>query len=228
MSDDKLAFFIGLIGSLHCIGMCGPLAFAVPVTQPGRLYLISSKFIYQVGRIISYCILGIIAGLLGRQVWQSGIQHSIGILTGIFIVLAACSRLFNWSFTKNNASVFLKPFYRLFDYAFRHRANHLIIGMINGLLPCGFVYLALAGAINTGSVIESISYMFWFGAGTTPLMFVATVIVGFSQRSFRRKLNAAIPYLMLALGCWFIIRGLELNIPYLSPVRPGSQISECK
>lgn len=228
MSNDRLAFFIGLLGSLHCIGMCGPLAFAVPVTQPGWLYLVWSKFMYQIGRIISYCTLGIIAGLLGQQVWQSGMQQGISILTGFFIVLAACSRLWKWSFIKNSPSLFLKPFNRLISYAFHHKANHLIIGMINGLLPCGFVYLALAGAVNTGSVPESMTYMFWFGAGTTPLMFAATLMVGFSGLSFRKKLNGAIPYLMLLLGCWFILRGLELNLPYLSPQSFGPQRGVCK
>ncbi|HMI02250.1 MAG TPA: sulfite exporter TauE/SafE family protein [Pedobacter sp.] len=228
MSDDRLAFFIGLLGSLHCIGMCGPLAFAVPVNQPGWVYLLWNKFIYQFGRIVSYCSLGVLAGLLGRQLWLSGIQQGISIATGLMILLAASSRLFRWYSRFKNPSLFIKPFNRLFDFAFRHKANHLFIGMINGLLPCGFVYLALAGAINTGSVQNSVFYMFWFGAGTTPLMFAATLIVGFSGLAFRKRLNKSIPYLMLVLGTWFILRGLELNIPYLSPQRPGSQTEVCK
>jgi sulfite exporter TauE/SafE len=228
MSNDRLAFFIGLLGSLHCIGMCGPLAFAVPVNRPGWFYLLWNKLIYQLGRIVSYCVLGILAGILGRQLWLSGVQQGISLLTGLFILLAASSRLFKWRSRFKNPAIFLKPFNHLFDFAFRHKANHLFIGVINGLLPCGFVYLALAAAINTGSVQSSVSYMFWFGAGTTPLMFAATLIVGFSGLSFRNKLNKAIPYLMLVLGTWFILRGLELDIPYLSPQTPGPQTQVCK
>jgi len=228
MSSDRLAFFIGLLGSLHCIGMCGPLAFAVPVNQPGWFALFWNKAIYQIGRIISYGVLGILAGFLGRQIWQSDIQQGISIFTGVLILAAACSRLFKWQLMQKNPAGFIKPFYRLFDYAFHHKANHLFIGMLNGLLPCGFVYLALAGAINTGSVQNSVSYMLWFGAGTSPLMFAATVIAGFSGLPFRKKINKVIPFFMLILGGWFILRGLELNIPYLSPQQPGAGTTICK
>ena len=228
MSNDKLAFFIGLLGSLHCIGMCGPLAFSVPVNQPGWFSLVGNKLVYQIGRIISYCLLGAIAGLLGRQLWQAGFQQGISIFTGIFIILAAASRLLKINFMVSGRASLLKPFYTLFNYAFKHKANHLIIGIINGMLPCGFVYLALAGAINTASVKDSIVYMFWFGAGTVPLMLAATIVVGFSGLSFRHKLTRLIPYAMLFLGIWFVLRGLELNIPYLSPQQPNSQITECK
>jgi sulfite exporter TauE/SafE len=89
--------------------------------------------------------------------------------------------------------------------------------MLNGLLPCGFVYLALVGAVNTPSVLSSAKYMFWFGMGTLPLMFIATVSTGFFSLNIRRRLNAIVPYFMLCLGVWFIMRGLSLNIAYLSP-----------
>jgi len=228
MSNNELAFFVGLLGSLHCIGMCGPLAFAVPVTQSGWFPLLRNKLVYQLGRIFSYMLLGVIAGLLGRQIWQAGLQQGISILTGFLILLAAISRIakFNWS--NNTQKSYFRPFYRLFDYAFKHKANHLIIGMLNGLLPCGFVYLALAGAINIGNITGSVSYMFWFGAGTVPLMLAATVIVGFSSAPFRKKLNKIVPFAMLFLGAWFLLRGLELNIPYLSPQMPNSEVSVCK
>ncbi|MES2455899.1 MAG: sulfite exporter TauE/SafE family protein [Bacteroidota bacterium] len=228
MSNNELAFFIGLLGSVHCIGMCGPLAFAVPVQQPGWFPLLWNKLVYQLGRILSYMLLGVIAGLLGRQIWQAGLQQSISVLTGFLILLAAISRIANLNWPNNTRNSYLRPFYRLFDYAFKHKANHLIIGMLNGLLPCGFVYLALAGATNTGTITGSVSYMFWFGAGTVPLMLAATVIVGFSGIPFRKKLNKAVPFALLFLGAWFLLRGLELNIPYLSPKMPNSKVSECK
>lgn len=228
MSNEKLAFFIGLLGSVHCIGMCGPLAFAVPLHQPGWGYLFWNKFIYQAGRIISYCLLGAIVGLFGKQIWQAGYQQGISIITGLLIILAASSRILKLNILKEKPSLFLKPINRIFNYAFKHKANHMIIGMINGLLPCGFVYLALAGALNTQNIKEGIIYMFWFGAGTVPLMFTAAVVAGLSGMPFRKKLNKAVPYIMLFLGIWFILRGTELNIPYLSPQRPNSEIIECK
>jgi sulfite exporter TauE/SafE len=228
MSNERLAFFIGLLGSLHCIGMCGPLAFAVPIHEKGWGYLLWNKLIYQIGRIISYCLLGAIVGLLGRQIWQAGFQQGISVFTGLLIVLAASSRLLKWTFLRDNPAIFLKPFNRMFEYAFRHKANHLIVGMINGLLPCGFVYLALAGALNTEGVAGGVAYMFWFGAGTVPMMLGAAMVVGFSGRMFRNKLNRVMPYAMLFLGLWFILRGLELNIPYLSPQAPVNRATECR
>lgn len=225
MSEQYLAFMIGLLGSVHCIGMCGPLAFAVPVLQSGWGYLVLDKLIYQAGRIIAYCFLGIFIGLLGKQIWLVGIQQGVSILSGLLILIAAASRLFKLSIA-GSGTILLKPFNRLFGYALKHKANHLIIGIINGFLPCGFVYLAMAGAVNTGSVNAAVSYMFWFGLGTLPLMFIAGISAGFTGIAFRKRINQVLPYLMLFLGCWFILRGLELNIPYLSPPA-NTTITEC-
>ena len=215
MSDQYLAFMIGLMGSVHCIGMCGPLAFAVPSAKGGA-HLVLDKILYQLGRIVSYSVLGLVMGLLGRQIWLSGFQQGISIISGVLILFAALNRIFRFSAAARN-SFLLVPFNKLFGYALKHRANHLIIGMINGLLPCGFVYLALAGAVNTGDVQHAAAYMFWFGVGTTPLMLMATIGIGMSSSLVRNKINRAIPYLMIVLGCWFILRGMDLNIKYLSP-----------
>jgi len=226
MSYQKLAFMIGLLGSLHCLGMCGPLAFAVPVLQKGWAWLFLNKLAYQLGRIISYCVLGALIGLLGRQIWLSGLQQGVSIVTGLLIVIAACSRLFKFS-VKNPNTFISRPFYRLFDYAFKHKANHLLIGMINGFLPCGFVYMAMAGALNTGGQSSAVVYMFWYGLGTLPLMLVAGIGMGLSTAPFRKRINRFVPYLMICLGLWFVLRGAELNIPYLSPAKADT-VANCK
>jgi len=226
MSDHHLAFMIGLFGSIHCVGMCGPLAFAVPTFREGWFYLVFNKLLYQVGRIISYSMLGILIGLTGKQLWLSGLQQGLSIASGILILAAAVCRFFKFSFA-GSETIFLKKFDRLFGLALKHRANHLIIGMLNGLLPCGFVYLAMAGAINTGGIVNAVSYMCWYGLGTLPLMFLAGISTGFTSAIFRKKMNKAVPYFMLCLGIWFVLRGLELNIPYLSPASAQGQISNC-
>ena len=226
MNDLHLAFMIGLLGSVHCIGMCGPLAFAVPSLKPGIGYLVLDKVLYQTGRIISYCILGALVGLIGRQLWMSGLQQGISIFTGVLIIAAACSRILKLSAVLGS-SLLLKPFNKMFGYALKHKANHLIIGMINGLLPCGFVYLALAGGLNMGNVALSVSYMFWFGVGTAPLMLLATIGMGFTGTLVRQRINKVIPFLMLFLGCWFVLRGMNLNIPYVSPAKQTTSVAEC-
>lgn len=228
MSNDKLAFIIGLLGSLHCIGMCGPLAFSVPSLRQGQWNVVFDKLNYQLGRIISYCLLGILTGLVGRQLWLSGLQQGISILSGTLILTVACSRLLKLSWFHQSEAFLLKPFSKMLTYALKHRANHLIIGIVNGFLPCGFVYLALAGAVNTGSVPDAVSYMFWFGTGTLPLMFMATVSISFTGQLLRRRIMRIIPYMMLFLGAWFILRGLSLDIPYLSPGSPATPITICK
>ncbi|WP_432708639.1 sulfite exporter TauE/SafE family protein [Pedobacter sp.] len=227
MSDQYLAFMIGLLGSVHCIGMCGPLAFAVPSLKSGIGYVVLDKVLYQAGRILSYCVLGIVIGLIGRQIWLSGLQQGISIFTGILIIAAACSRIFKLTIA-NSSSILLKPFNKLFGYALKHKANHLIIGMINGLLPCGFVYLALAGALNTGNMSLAVSYMFWFGVGTTPLMLIATIGMGFTGNLVRQRINKVIPFMLLFLGCWFLLRGMNLDIPFVSPAKQTTSVAECK
>jgi sulfite exporter TauE/SafE len=226
MSDQYLAFMIGILGSVHCVGMCGPLAFSVPSLRTGLLYQITDKVLYQLGRVLSYTILGALIGLIGTQLWMSGLQQVLSLTTGFLIILAACSRLFKFK-TGKNGNYLLKPFNAVLGYALRQRANHLIIGMINGLLPCGFVYLALAAAVNTPSVTSAAGYMFWFGLGTSPLMFLAVFTMGFSRNLFRVRINKAIPYFMLLLGVWFVLRGMDLNIPYLSPSKPVSAAVHC-
>ena len=221
MNIDKLAFMIGLLGSVHCIGMCGPLAFAVPSFHKGWIFLVVDKLVYQAGRMIAYCLLGLIIGLIGQQIWLAGLQQGVSIASGLLILTAASSRIFKLRFLNENPSFLLKPFNRMFNYALKHKANHLIVGVINGFLPCGFVYLALAGALNTENIKNSVIYMFWFGLGTLPLMFIATLGFGLSSTIFRRKINSIIPYLMLCIGVWFILRGLTLDIPFLSPAATG-------
>ncbi len=218
MTDLQVAFFIGLFGSIHCVGMCGPLAFALPANSKGKLWLIFDKFIYQLGRIISYTLLGLLIGLVGRQVWLAGIQQSVSIISGALIITAGLARIFKWSsLYMSNASKPATLINKAIVYTLKHKWGHLVVGMLNGLLPCGFVYVALVGAVNTPSVASSAQYMFWFGVGTLPLMFAAALGSGFININVRRKLNKVVPYFMLLLGVWFVMRGMSLNIAYLSP-----------
>ena len=228
MNYNELAFFTGLFGSIHCIGMCGPLAFAVPSIHQQRWLIIFDKLIYNLGRTLTYTLLGVLIGLAGQQLWLAGMQQTISILTGVFIILAATSRILKLSIGNGVwFSGFVQSFNKLLGYALRHKAGHLIVGILNGFLPCGFVYLAMAGALNTGSVIASAQYMFFFGIGTLPLMMAAMVSTGFAGPLFRRRINKTIPFLMLVLGFWFVLRGFNLDIPYLSPPKMDTGVEVC-
>lgn len=223
MNTDQIAFFIGLFGSVHCIGMCGPLAFAVPVSAENWWILVPDKVIYNLGRVISYVILGLLIGILGRQLWLSGLQRGVSFISGLLIIMAGLSRLLKLTWSAGPvSSMLLKPVNRLLSYALQHKAGHLLIGVLNGFLPCGFVYLALVGAVNATSPVRAGIYMFWFGMGTFPLMLAATIGSGYINPTIRRRINKAIPYFMIMLGFWFILRAIGLNIPYLSPALTDS------
>ncbi|MDB5144977.1 MAG: hypothetical protein JWQ66_3690 [Mucilaginibacter sp.] len=228
MSTNSIAFFIGLFGSVHCIGMCGPLALAIPSFQSKWWLIVSDKLLYNIGRVISYSFLGLLVGFLGKQLWLAGLQQGVSLISGMFIIMAGLSRLFKIRFSKNRgAAKVLSPFTRLLNYALQHKAGHLVVGILNGFLPCGFVYLALVGAINTTSPVSAAQYMFWFGMGTFPLMLLATVSAGFIRPVIRRRINRTMPYLMVCLGFWFILRGMNLNVPYLSPNIQPSGVNTC-
>jgi sulfite exporter TauE/SafE len=229
MNTNWVAFFIGLFGSIHCVGMCGPLALAIPSVRDGGWLVVADKLMYNAGRIITYTVLGLIIGLLGKQLWLLGLQQGVSLVSGMLIIMAGFSRLFKIQ-TGNSRflTIVFLPFNRLLHWGLKNKAGHLLIGMLNGLLPCGFVYLALVGAINTSSAIASAQYMFWFGLGTFPLMLLATISSGFAGPAVRRRITKAIPYVMICLGFWFILRGMNLNIAYLSPATQAAGISTCR
>jgi sulfite exporter TauE/SafE len=228
MSNNWVAFFIGLFGSVHCIGMCGPLALSLPFFQQRWWLIVTDKMLYNLGRMITYSFLGLMIGLIGKQLWLLGLQQGVSLISGGFIILAGIISILKIRLNNSRIlSPLLAPVNQLLNYALQHKAGHLIVGLLNGFLPCGFVYLALVGAINTESPFTAAAYMFWFGAGTFPLMLLATVSAGFVGPAIRRRINKAMPYLMVFLGVWFILRGLNLDIPYLSPQKQVAGVTIC-
>lgn len=228
MSTGSIAFFIGLFGSIHCIGMCGPLAFSVPSFHSKWWLILTDKFVYNIGRVITYSLLGLLIGFVGEKLWISGLQQGVSLLSGLLVIIAGLSRLLKIKLSQNPVvSQVISPVNTLLRYALNHRAGHLVVGMLNGLLPCGFVYLALIGALNTSSPLASARFMFYFGLGTFPLMLLATVSAGFIGPIFRRRINLVMPYLIICLGIWFIFRGMGLNIPYLSPAKQTNGVAIC-
>ena len=91
------------------------------------------------------------------------------------------------------------------------------IGLVNGLLPCGLVYMALAGAVATTSVVKSSLFMAAFGLGTLPLMWGVSFFGSFINVQTRVIIRRAYPYLMVGMAFLLILRGLGLDIPFLSP-----------
>lgn len=213
------SFLVGLVGSVHCIGMCGPISFAL--SQDKGKQLLVKRMVYNIGRITTYTLMGCIFGLLGMSFSMAGMQQWVSLALGIIIILYLIlpSKYFlfleRFSFTRN-ANIWIKL---RFANLFKNKtfSGQYMIGVLNGLLPCGLVYVALAAAIASGSYWKGMLNMAMFGFGTLPLMFIFSLTSNFVNISFRKKLTRLIPAFLFTLAVLFILRGLNLGIPYLSP-----------
>ncbi len=215
------AFILGLLGSFHCLGMCGPIAFVLPVDKSSKAKTFYGTFLYHFGRLLSYGLIGLLFGLLGRGLYLAGFQQRLSILMGvvmILIVLIPARHL--------NRFTVSRPLYRLIGQVKSKLGLYLnktsykalfAIGFFNGFLPCGLVYMALLGSISTGDAFMGSLYMFLFGLGTVPLMTAAIYLGNFLKVSARKKIQKAIPIFVIIIGILFILRGMGLGIPYVSP-----------
>ena len=215
------AIIFGLISSLHCIGMCGPIAMMLPVDHKNSSKKAFQILIYHMGRLTSYGVLGLAFGLLGRGFYMAGIQQQLSIAVGIgMIVLAVVPEkiLANYNFSK--------PVYRLITRIksslgaqFKRKTPDAFftIGLFNGLLPCGLVYAALFGAIAMQNVTLGIAYMILYGLGTIPMMSAVVYVSSLLSMPFRNQLQRAVPIVTVVIGVLFVLRGMGLDIAYISP-----------
>ena len=215
------AFIFGLISSFHCIGMCGPIAMMLPVDRNNEAKKVTQIITYHIGKLTAYGILGLIFGLLGRSFYLAGMQQQLSIIVGILMILVAV--IPEKVFAKYN---FSKPVYRVITKVksslgqqFKNKSYKSLftIGLLNGFLPCGMVYVAIFGAIAMQSVSLGVLYMLLFGIGTIPMLTAVIYISNVLSFSFRGTLQKIIPVVAVVIGMLFIIRGLGLDIPYLSP-----------
>lgn len=210
------AFILGLVGSLHCAGMCGPLALAVPTV--GSSFL-ASRVIYNAGRVATYALIGALFGLAGESLRLAGAQQWLSISLGILLLAG----LFFASVSiKTPAAKLVGRVKSTFGALLRVRTYPALfaLGATNGLLPCGLVYVAAAAAAATGHVVTSIACMAAFGLGTTPMMIGIPLLGG--AASFRFRFQKLVPVSVFAVGTLLILRGMALGIPYISPDLAGA------
>ncbi len=215
------AFLVGLAGSIHCIGMCGPIALALPGHHATGFKMVFGRTLYNLGRTITYGFIGGLTGLLGQGLILAGTQQWVSIFTGILLILSVIIPL---SISKRIQDLGL--FTGLTGYVKNklgkllgagERNSLILIGLLNGFLPCGLVYVALAGALNTGNAFNAMLYMVIFGLGTLPVMLAVSVFGKLINVSVRRKVSRVIPVFVFFLGVLFILRGMNLGIKYISP-----------
>ena len=215
------ALVLGLMGSFHCAGMCGPIAIALPLhgnTIPQKIF---GGALYNIGRTITYGVMGAIFGMLGQGVEMIGFQQKISVIMGVLMIVSVLfPALFKnqYSMEKSWFSAvgkLKKTIGKMFSI--RSFSSLFLIGLLNGLLPCGLVYMAIAGAIGTGDILLGTFYMILFGLGTIPMMLSISLAGNVLSLTVRNKINRFIPVLVVVVGIFFILRGLSLGIPYLSP-----------
>lgn len=212
---------LGVFSSFHCIGMCGPLALALPYAHLGKGKQVLAIALYNLGRIFTYATLGLLFGLAGRRLYLAGMQQWFSIGMGVLMLLMA----FQYFIRKKNIQPrFLNSFhYRvqsLMQVALgsKYIASGFLLGAANGLLPCGMVYLAIAGALSTGEVFNSVLFMAGFGLGTVPAMFSLAIIGLRVDMNVRRRIRSVMPVVIAGMAIILILRGLNLGIPFISPV----------
>jgi sulfite exporter TauE/SafE len=215
--DFGIAFALGLLGSLHCAAMCGPLMLALPVPPGGPARFFTGRMLYQLGRVATYALLGCIAGFAGKSLFVIGAQRWVSIALGVAILIgyfaarkisaaAPVTRLVGFLKTAMSAQLQRRDFRSL-----------MLLGTLNGLLPCGLVYAALAGAAAQGAVVNGVVYMAVFGLGTLPTMLAASLSGKSFPFALKLKLRRLIPAGVCVLAALLILRGLGLGIPYVSP-----------
>ncbi|MEI7811939.1 MAG: sulfite exporter TauE/SafE family protein [Ignavibacteria bacterium] len=221
MTELLPAFVIGFLGSLHCAGMCGPIAIALPVSEQSRLSFYFGRALYNLGRIISYSLIGLVFGFFGGGFALFGFQRDISIVLGILILLSVIipfslrNKLNGLTMFNKITNIVKSSFAKTIGKT--SKGSMLLIGILNGFLPCGLVYTAVAGAIVTSNAVSGMLFMAVFGLGTFPLMFAATIFGKYINLNLRRKLNRLIPLFTIMLAFIFILRGLNLGIPFISP-----------
>jgi len=209
--------------------MCGPIAFVLPVDRTHKPKMFLQTALYHIGRLLTYSLIGLIFGVIGKGMYLAGFQQRLSILMGVLMIIIVLIPI--KTFNKYN---FSKPLYKFIGFVksklgfyLKRKTNgtFFAIGFFNGFLPCGLVYMALIGAIAASGALEGSLYMFLFGLGTVPMMTVAVLLGNFLKVSVRNKIQKVIPVFVVIIGLLFILRGMGLGIPYISPSDAKLQVS---
>lgn len=221
-------FLLGIVGSLHCVGMCGPIALIIP-TSNNPVLKFFQIITYNFGRVLTYSMFGLVFGLLGETLRLAEIQQYVSIIVGVLIILIVIGTLFSYHKGANKANKIVTSLFspiknKLGKLIRKERKNLLGIGIMNGFLPCGLIYIALSSSLAASSIAESVGFMAAFGLGTIPAML--SVMYFRSLINSKVNISKVVPYMMLVVGFMLVLRGMNLGIPYLSPEIQKTEMGE--
>lgn len=210
---------IGALGSFHCVGMCGPIALALPIGGKSRFQKAISVVLYNLGRALTYAFMGAGLGILGSGFSLFGFQQWLSIIAGVVILVLLAGNHFSLVQKTPFGKLNLWVKNQLGDFLRKEKTpiSFLSIGLLNGFLPCGLVYVAIAASLAVGSVEGSALLMFGFGLGTIPIMSALMIFGKLLSLKVRATITRAVPFFIGAMAVLLILRGLNLGIPYISP-----------
>lgn len=214
-------FLIGFLGSFHCVGMCGPIALALPVYGDSNFSRIFGRVLYNLGRVVTYSMFGLLLGAFGQRLVLIGFQENVSLISGIIILAYVLmprslkSKLAQNYYVEETNKLVKKGLSRFLRS--KSVSALFFIGLLNGLLPCGFVYVALAGSLAMNGALNGALFMALFGLGTVPIMFATSLAGQYLSMNIRRRVNRLVPVFAVVIALLFILRGLSLGIPYVSP-----------
>lgn len=214
MHELWLVFIGGLLGSVHCVGMCGGFALTVGAPTESRT-VPSGRYLYFVGKTLTYALLGAGVGAVGQGVNATfrSAQGLLGIAAGIFMIAIGLSLTRLWKGLNLTVPLTRLPGYRqAAQYLLRERTSlsALLLGLLNGLLPCGLVYGFLAKAAAAGSALAGAVTMAVFGAATVPALGLLMITGQMLSGSWRLHLDRASGAVVLVLGLITLWRGMHV------------------
>lgn len=214
MSDYILLFTAGLLGALHCLGMCGGLVTACGMRFGGGL---SFSLTYNAGRILSYSFLGLLMGLIGKALIAAGLfgkfQGIVPIVAGSLMVLIGLDLLgfVPKGLRKITSGLFPKALSDklIGNQLKKHHPTTILLGIMNGLIPCGLLYAVGIKAAATADPVQGMLTMVAFGAGTLPALLLIGSFSGITGR-VRSGLLLKTSYLFIVLlGIRSVANGVE-------------------
>ncbi len=212
-----MALLMGFTGSLHCAGMCGPIVWIIPFQAFRGLKKGIALGLYHLGRISVYALFAAVLHSF-RDLFDPKIQQYISLTLGALLLVGGVL-----TFIPNHVARVKLPWAELVKKQLGHVMGRPglpmigLAGVLNGLLPCGLVYMALSTSLAAATVPQAMALMYAFGAGTLPMLLSITLLksrLSFLHTTHVRKL---VPIVMFAFGSLFMLRGMNLGIPYLSP-----------